>query len=94
MSAEDIAAGERLEAEGRAINACLKHADNLVAYILEHAQSEELSTHIEISFEPHHANMIANMAEHYRRLRAGEVTLASGAGARLIHDDFTGGPSA
>lgn len=61
-----------LEAEGRRINEALKRADALAAYIVEHAQAEELSTHVEISFEPHHAAMIANMAEVYRTARAGE----------------------
>ena len=71
--ASDAAAAD-LEAEGKRITLALSRADALVAYILENAQSEELSTHIEISFEPSAAAMIANMAESYRSARAGETT--------------------
>lgn len=48
-------------------------ADALATYILDNLQSEELSTHVEFSFEPNAAAMIANMAEGYRAARAGET---------------------
>ena len=67
-------AGDELAAEGEKIRESLKRADALAAYIVEHAQSETLSTHVEISFEPHAAAMIANMADAYRQVRGDDQT--------------------
>lgn len=72
-STDAAEAGAALEAEGRKIQESLKRADALAAFIIEHALSETLSTHVEISFEPHTAAMIASMAEAYRKGR-GEVS--------------------
>lgn len=58
--------------EARLSRTALQQADALAAYIVEHLLAEELSTHVEFSFAPEHAAMIANMAERYQRARTAE----------------------
>jgi hypothetical protein len=61
-----------LEAEGRAINAALKQADDLCAFIIDRAMSEREGENVLIGFNSMDAAAIANMALAYQTARAGE----------------------
>lgn len=70
VAAEEAnAAADLLEREAARISKALDLGDKLAAFVVERAQSETLSTHVEISFEPDAAAMIANMADAYQRAR-------------------------